>query len=567
MKAKDRNNPLIATIVCFSLTALFLTVIQAPIDMSPLAWVALIPFILACKKDAPTWRLVWSSFTIALIYWIANLYWIAYVTIPGAILMSLILAIYFPIIALGVRFARRTSIPLLIAVPILFVGAEAWQGIVCTGFNFRLLAHSQYQNLPLIQIADLFGQLGISILITAVNALIAELYISKKRFTVINIIKTALTALLLISSIIYGNHRLKQSSSTITQGPLIGSVQTNIPSAVKETPQSADAILEDLLVRSQQCFDNGAKLVAWPETIVLTEMNLDLLRYCKKDSKPVLYDQIISRHTQANKGHLIFGANAATLSPQMEITDRYNSAIHYRPDGTQNPLRFNKIHLVPFGEYIPLKNTLPFVYNIVSKLSPYEYMYNLTKGTNYTIFEMKDQQTTWRFGSIICYEDTDPKITRKLVLGKDRTKRAHWLVNLSNDGWYVKYKNEKVLPSTELAQRTAITVFRCIESRISIIRSVNTGISCMVGPTGKIHDGFLAGDLPHKAMDRQAVAGFFVDNVPIDSRTSFFSKYGYLIDIVCSVIFVAYIVIAIITRKVTNKKSPENIKGSSINCF
>jgi apolipoprotein N-acyltransferase len=83
----------------------------------------------------------------------------------------------------------------------------------------------------------------------------------------------------------------------------------------------------------------------------------------------------------------------------------------------------------------------------------------------------------------------------------------------------------------ELAQRTAISVFRCVENRVSIIRSVNTGISCLIEPTGKIRNGFTAGNLPDEPMARQGVAGWFVDTIPIDSRVTFFSRYGRWLDV------------------------------------
>ena len=83
----------------------------------------------------------------------------------------------------------------------------------------------------------------------------------------------------------------------------------------------------------------------------------------------------------------------------------------------------------------------------------------------------------------------------------------------------------------ELAQRTAISVFRCVENRISIIRSVNTGISCLIEPTGKIRNGYRDGNLPQKAMARQGVAGWFVDTVLLDRRITFFSKHGRWLDV------------------------------------
>ena len=111
-------------------------------------------------------------------------------------------------------------------------------------------------------------------------------------------------------------------------------------------------------------------------------------------------------------------------------------------------------------------------------------------------------------------------------------KKVAWLVNISNDGWYVRYdeKNERVIPSGELSQRTAISVFRAVENRVSIVRSVNTGISCIIDPIGRMHEGFIAGDLPARVMDRSAVEGWFVDRVLVDKRVTVFSRCGKWLD-------------------------------------
>ena len=179
------------------------------------------------------------------------------------------------------------------------------------------------------------------------------------------------------------------------------------------------------------------------------------------------------------------------------------------------------------------------------KLSPYDYDYHLTHGREYTVFEMTDEGRTYGFGVLICYEDTDPKVTRKMVVGEDGAKRADWLVNISNDGWYVRFKAGKVLPSVELSQRMAISVFRAIENRISIVRSVNTGISCLIDSAGRIQDGFMAGDLPTRAMQRQGVAGWFVDRINTDKRITFFSKYGQWLDFSCATVWVVVIILTL----------------------
>jgi apolipoprotein N-acyltransferase len=134
--------------------------------------------------------------------------------------------------------------------------------------------------------------------------------------------------------------------------------------------------------------------------------------------------------------------------------------------------------------------------------NPYDYDYSLAAGTDYTVFDIEEDGQQYGFGVLICYEDTDPTVTRKLVLDTDGHKKADWLVNISNDGWYVHFRDRQVVPMVELAQRTAISVFRCVENRISIIRSVNTGISCLIEPTGRIRNSYEKGNLPEEATRR-----------------------------------------------------------------
>ena len=144
---------------------------------------------------------------------------------------------------------------------------------------------------------------------------------------------------------------------------------------------------------------------------------------------------------------------------------------------------------------------------------------------------------------MICYEDSVPAIARKFALDEQGGKKVDWLVNISNDGWFVRFADGKVLPSTELTQHTAICVFRAVENRVAIVRSVNTGISCLIDTVGRIKNGYLAGDLPQKAMARQGVSGWFADRVSIDKRITFFSKYGQWLDFCCAIGFLSLIII------------------------
>ena len=519
----------------FSVSALLLTVIQVPFGFGWLAWVGLIPFILVCRPQANAWRLMWVSFIVWACYWLGNLYWIGIVTIPGYVLLSLSLGLYWPVLALCVRYCRRKQWPLFLAAAVLFVGAEAWQGVLYTGFSWLLLGHSQYANTALIQIADIFGALGVSFVVAMVNGLAAELIIDAKKrelLRVVNVLKFCIVAIIVSGAVFYGRWRIGQTQRFVRAGPLVGSVQPNVPSNVKESAEAGDAIVSALLERSDACMQAGAKLVAWPETMVPATLNGDYLVLCEPDSPGRKYDRLIRQHVK-DKGYVLVGAHAVNIGLMgldYVVTDRFNSAFLYRPDGQQDTKRYDKIHLIPFGEFIPFKTSAPFIYNLVIHLSPYDYDYNLTHGREYTIFEMADGGETFRFGVLICYEDTDAEVTRRMVLGDDGVKKADWLVNISNDGWYVMHENSRVLPSVELSQRLAISVFRAVENRVSIFRSVNTGISCVIDSAGRIRDGFISGDLPKDAMARQGVEGWFVDRIQIDSRITLFNKHGQWLD-------------------------------------
>ncbi|MBW8015705.1 MAG: apolipoprotein N-acyltransferase [Planctomycetes bacterium] len=561
----------------FAVSAFMLTFIQVPHTLHFLAWVALVPFVLACRQESKTFAMVLISGFVATVYWLGNLWWLTLVTVPGYIGFCIYLGLYWPILAICIRYCRRKRFPLIVALPVLIIGAEAWQGILITGFSWRLLGHSQYANTTLIQFADIFGATGVSFVVAMVNGLICDLIIDwrKKRNSkgnsvgmahptwIINAVKVSVTVFVLLSVMTYGKYRIGQSAKYMSEGPVIGSVQPNIPSYVKELADNGEDILNDLIDKSNKCFDAGAELVAWPETIVLATMNKSYTKVLKKYNQPNpgdLYNEMISKHTMG-RGYVFFGSHAATIeypyviNNRFNVTEQFNSAYLYRPDGKQDPKRFDKIHLVPFGEYIPCKKSAPFIYKVFRFFSPFDYDYSLTRGTEYTAFDMDSGEKQYHFGCLICYEDTDPEVTRKMVVDEAGNKKSDWLINISNDGWYVKYdkKSGKMSPSGELSQRTAISVFRAIENRISIIRSVNTGISCLVDPVGRIVDGYAGGDLPQKAMDRECVEGWFVDKIFIDKRVTFFSKHGKWPDIYAAGSFVA-ILAAMFLEKLLKSK-------------
>lgn len=543
-----------------------LTVIQAPIGWSVLAWVSLVPFILVCSPAAKPRRLAIIAYLISLCYWLGNLYWIGPVTCAGWIAFCLYTALLWPILGLALRFCRTKKVPLFIAVPILVVAAERLQGLFLGGFYWRCLSHSQYANITLIQIADIFGAAGLSFLIAMVNGLIAELIIAvcpprresfaslKDRlcevaFQAGNLLKAALVCAALAATIIYGRWRINQSDKFIEAGPLVASVQSNVPQSVKESHQAEDATFQALLQNSNESAEAGAELIVWPETMVQAILDTKVWPFLISSETNKIFDKALREHSK-EAGFVLVGAYGGQIRQRSDSSiylDRYNSAFLYRPDGTQANEYYNKIHLVPFGEIVPFKKSIPWLHNLLMKFTPYDYDYSLSYGREYTVFEMASgkggAEQVYKFGVIICYEVTVPAIARRFAIDKQGRKRLDWLVNISNDGWFVRFKNTKIFPSTELAQHTAICVFRAVENRLAVLRSVNTGVSCLIDTLGRVKDGFLAGTLPHKAMQRTGCAGWFVDKVPIDKRITFFSKYGQWLDFCCTLCFILLIIV------------------------
>ena len=530
-----------------------LTVIQPPINLSLLAWVSLVPFVLVCSPTERPKPLAFAAYLVSLVYWLGNLYWVFPITIVGWAAYCLYQALLWPILAICLRYCRTKRLPLVLAVPVLFVGAERLQGLFLGGFFWRFLAHSQYANITLIQIADIFGAAGLSFLVAMVNGLLADLIIDarrKKVFTLSSLLKTAFVCVALLAAVIYGRWRIDQSDSFVEPGPLVGSLQSNVPQSVKRAGEASDVIFNDLLQISNAAAGAGAELIVWPETMVQATLDEQVLGLFDPSHPYRVFDKALREHAK-DTAFVLVGAYGG--SPEIRdngtvhLARRYNSAFLYRPVGQKDNEKYDKIHLVPFGEVVPFKRKLPAFYNFLMKFTPYNYDYSLDAGSKYTVFQMAGGRgaapKVYRFAVMICYEDTIPAIARRFAIDRRGQKRVDWLVNISNDGWFVRFVSAKVLPSTELPQHAAVCVFRAVENRLAVLRSVNTGISCLIDTLGRVSDGYIAGNLPRNAMARQGMAGWFVDQMPIDKRATFFSKYGQWLDFCCALCLISLIIV------------------------
>lgn len=570
-----------------------LSLIQPPVDWWWFAWVAYVPFALACSEQVRGRTVALPAWAIGFVYWLVNLYWIQPITTLGWLGLGLYMAVFWLLLALAVRFSRSKGLPLFIALPILVAGAERLHGFPLGGFYWRFLGHSQYERLAVIQVADLVGTAGVSFVVAMVNGLLADLLLLLPRVRETPVQKwlpfhrsrsasgravavgVVLTAAIVGGTLLYGRWRLRQTPDYVTEGPLVGSLQSNVPQSVKASYSQSDVLFDELMAHSRAAAAAGAELIVWPETMVQGFLEPTVWPYLQADlEEDKAFHRALLEHA-GDTAYLLVGAHGIEIKRDEEgepYIATYNSAFYYRTDGSRDPARYDKIHLVLFGEYIPFKKWLPGVFD---RFLPEGYRpnYSLEHGTRYTVFEMappaeanvpaeaaadhpsglRDARqgrpegtapTTLhgarhRFAVIICYEDTIPYVARNFTLDEQGRKQIDWLVNISNDGWFVRFLDdpERVIPSAELPQHAAICTFRAVENRLAVVRSVNTGVSCLIDSTGRIRDGYLAASegFPAEAMERTALSGWFLDRLPIDRRVTFYSRYGEWFADTCSV--------------------------------
>ncbi len=528
------------------------------------------------------------SYVVCLLYWLDNLYWVAPVTIVGWLVYCLYTALLWPILVLCLRYCRSRRIPLFLASAVLIVGIERMQGLFLGGFFWRFLAHSQYRNTTLIQIADIFGAGGVSFLVAMVNGLVAEIILfGRTRLTSPTgrtgltgmVVKTGVVGLAVLAALLYGRWRIAQEADCVTPGPKVALLQSNVPQSVKRTFESGQELFGELMEQSRAAVEGGAELVVWPETMVQGYLDPQVWQFLVSPEEAQAFDKALREHAEGH-AYLLVGAYGAELKQrgQDRYLARYNSAFLYRPDGRQDPKRYDKIHLVPFGEVLPLRRSLAWFYELLMKVKfiPYNFDYSLDYGSRYTVFEMAPplpgdlsdgsdgsdrselsagNSRAQRFGVMICYEGTVPGIARTFALDEQGGKNIDWMVNISNDGWFVRFEGNRVLPSTELPQHAAVCAFRAVENRLAVLRSVNTGISCVIDSFGRIRDGYLAGTLPAEAMARTGMPGWLMDTVPVDSRRTLFSKYGGWLDFSCELCVIAVIMLPLAARIVRGRKA------------
>ena len=474
------------------------------------------------------------SFLVGWGFFLVALRWLMPVTGIGYVALGLYLAIYWILAAWALRTGRRHGISPIWTLPVAWVACEYLRATVMTGFPWLFLSHSLYRQLPLIQISDVTGAYGVTFLAAMINGVLVELILRRwpapgPATHVRQLwIGSGVTAGLLVVTLGYGFFRLHHvafAQDPNAQGPRIAVIQHDFP-LVSTYPYGEHeyVILAQYLALAAQAARENPDLVAFPETVWGASQNVDFLQKHEvvPEVPPGIWrwgytsDEAITAFARGDYAvvNTVIGNLETELQkwrvgrPELNLPDHlprlpaeggppvttlvgavsieqfpeatypkvknFNSVLVYDRDGTQRRERYDKIHLVPFGEFVPFRRAkflgieLHWLYRWLNSLSPFsaggKKEYSLTRGDQWTVFELATATGRYRFGTPICYEDTTPYLVRRFVWDGP-TRRVDFLVNVSNDGWFQH--------SVELPQHLAICAFRAVENRVGIARAVN----------------------------------------------------------------------------------------------
>lgn len=530
MSEQYKKTALPAMLIGVGLTALTLIFPQ----IGFLEWISLIPFFLGafayCADESRSlWRTYLGGFLTVFVYYFIIYHWFlslypldfidmdnassAVVVAAGWIGLSVLQAIPGGLIFVIFKLLERRhvfeckAILRPIALSALWIVFEWSSTFGWTGVPWGRLCIGQSEYLPILQSASLFGSYFVSFLILLVNGLLAYAilnYQKKKKA----ILCTSLAVVILLSNILLGVGLMsKKDEERVTVK--VAAIQGNVDMDAKGTATAE--LMRVYGEMTREAAANGAKIVVWPESIFPYRMN----RYS------VLKD-FVSELAAECKVTLIVGALYSDTDGKS-----YNTLYMVTPDGVISDNLYHKRHLVPFGEYVPMREIIMTLIPPLAELSALND--DLSPGTDTALFE-----TEWgKLGGLICFDSIYEELTRASV-----RDGANLMLLPSNDSWWFN-------TSVETYQNETQAMLRAIESGRYLVRAGNTGISSIITEHGE-HLAWLAPETKGTAMSE----------VEMCTRTTLYTRIGNLVVYLC----MAFVLLLYLIDFLVNKYKKKNIK-------
>lgn len=237
--------------------------------------------------------------------------------------------------------------------------------------------------------------------------------------------------------------------------------------------------------------------------------------------EPVLEDQetfdFVSQIASSNKVDLLLGAI------DEEPHQVYNAALLFRPEG--DPQLYRKVHLVPFGEYVPFRHSFPLFAAIVGDQVPEDF----DAGKEFTVFQLSNHHA--KVAPLICFEDTIGELTRQFVL-----RGADFFANVTNDGWFLRSAGSR--------QHLANAIFRCVENRRPMVRAANTGVTCFVNEFGRVTQ--VLRDDQGSIFEEGTLIGEI--NIATEPSLTFYAQHGELFAKICTGLALVVLLARLLTQ-------------------
>jgi len=494
-----------------------------PLGIWPLAWVAPAWWvILIRRKELPGRRPYRALWLVWLIFWLATLYWLCFPhwsTSFGWLALSLYFAFYLPLfVALSRTAVHRLRVPVIVAAPVVWMGLELARAYVLTGMTMASLGHTQYRWITLIQISDLVGALGVGFVVMMVAACIGRMLPCDERPKAWWPLLPAAAVMTIVIG--YGcwsimDGEIVNLESDDRPDARVALIQGCIDSKLKGDPKMRERIYgeyRDLSLKALR--DAGTEgqtpetidLIVWPESMLPTPL-VDLSPDAKQPDYLSYSDEEFAtlpefsrrRITEETAGMFatptLLGVN--TFFYSADATEIFNSAVLVVPNGEFSD-RYDKRHLVMFGEYVPLAKTFP----LLQRFTPLPI--SVTAGEKAKVFELGKL----RIAPNICYESVLSRVIRRQINElRAEGQQPNVLVNITNDGWYYG--------SSELDLHLICGVFRAVECRMPMLIAANTGFSAWIDADGRIIE-----------QGPRHAKGIIIADVRTDDRDSWYLRHG-----------------------------------------
>ena len=515
-----------------------------PFPFTILMLIALIPYLIVIERRRKLIEINSATYLMAFVFGMITIYWVGswqkeadpFLMISGGLLLF-VNPVFFLIPSTLLYFARKIF-PAGIALflfPLFWVSYEYFYMITQLSFPWLTLGNGLPHFTTFIQIADIVGTLGLSLIVVFINVFLYKgisFYSTDRKYS---FIQFGIAFAVIILVLVYGAYRLntfKISDKTVR----VGLIQPNLDPWEKWSTGSIEQLTHNYLDMSRRAVNKGAELVVWPETA----LPVFILDGAYRDALDSLYN-----FTRENNIYLLTGMpdiRYDAKGPDLPEDSKYSKAgnFYYR---TYNAIylfspktrviqRYGKMKLVPFGERVPYVDTFPFLGDLI-KWGVGITGWNVGKDTLVFNVDLKIRNDnkvsdTLKLNGLVCYESIYPDFVAAFI-----QKGAQMIIVVTNDSWYGN--------SSGPYQHKEMSVLRAVENRRAVLRAANGGISCYIDPLGIT-----------RMQSRMFTKDVIVQDVPVESGETFYTKTHSVIPVLCSV-FSLWLIGIIILKKIKEK--------------